>query len=169
MEMNPEEKKEDALKTLRRLLSDYKTASLATVDENGSPQVSYTPVAVEGPGQSLYLFVSELSAHTANLRRKGEASLLLMEDEQTSEQLFARNRLTLKGTVTPVERDSADWPKACLVYGARFGKFFELLVSLPDFHMFEFKANDARVVVGFGAAYQVTGPQWEELTLLSVK
>lgn len=168
MEKTAEEKQKDAHETLHRLLKEYKTASLATVDGEGQPQASYTPVALDRPGGSFYLFVSELSAHTANLRTQQTASLLLMEDELSSKQLFARNRVTFGGSVEPIARDSEGWAEACLIYGAKFGKFFELLVSLPDFQMFRFRPEDIRLVVGFGAAYQVTGEDWSELTLMKV-
>lgn len=159
----------ESLEKLERLLLDYQTASLATVSEDGTPLVSYTPVALESRGGCFYLFVSELSAHTANLRRGGGASLMLMEDEKTSEQLFARHRVTFQGKVEFVARDSAGWTGACEVYGDRFGKFFELLVGLKDFQMFRFVPEDIRLVVGFGAAYQVTGKDWSDLELLTGK
>lgn len=160
---------QDAEAALGRLLEEYHTASLATVNEDGSPQVSYTPVALDSRGGSFYLFVSELSAHTANLKRSGAASVMLMEDEKGSEQLFARHRVTFQGTVEAVERDSEGWDLACQTYGQRFGKLFDLLVGLKDFHMFRFVPSQIRLVVGFGAAYDVRGADWSELELLTGK
>ena len=150
---------------LARLLDEYRTGSLATVSVSGLPQASYVPVARDG--QRFLIFVSELSEHTANLRETGHASLMLIEDEGRSDQLFARNRVTFSGPVHAITRPGADWDAAALVYGARFGKLFNMLSGLKDFHMFSLVPEDVRLVVGFGAAYQVTGSNWEEQTLFT--
>lgn len=151
---------------LLRLLESYRTASLATVNASGAPQVSYVPVAVDEDRRFLF-FVSELAEHTPNLRANPLASLMLIDDEEKSSQLFARNRLTLNGEVALIARDSPGWEPAAACYRERFGKFFDMLCGLPDFHMFCLVPSDVRLVLGFGSAYQVTGPEWEELTLLT--
>lgn len=152
---------------LDRLLQEYKTGSLATVSEAGLPQVSYVPVALDPERKRFLLFVSELSEHTANLRQSGRASLMLIEDESRSDQLFARNRATFSGSVVLLARSDDEWEAAAAIYGARFGKLFDLLVGLKDFHMFSFSPQDIRLVVGFGAAYQASAHDWRELTLLT--
>ena len=162
------EKEALALQTLERLLSQHKTASLATSDTQGRPLVSYAPVAVDDR-RRFYLFVSELADHTANLARQGEISLMLIEDESASKQLFARGRLTVNGTVRKIERESDEWSFASEVYRGRFGKFFDQLATLRDFHMFCLTPRDARLVVGFGAAYEVGLPEWRQLTLQTGK
>lgn len=168
MKKSLEEKETQARETLKSLLRDYKTVSLATVDAKGNPQVSYTPAAVD-KSRNFYLFVSELSEHTGNLQSSGQASLMLIEDESKSTQLFARNRLTLNGDVTEVGRETEEWSQASDVYRERFGKFFDQLSTLRDFHMFCFRPKTARLVVGFGAAFEVGLPDWTDLTLLTGK
>lgn len=151
---------------LARLLSEYRTASLATVSSAGLPQASYVPVALDGSKRFLF-FVSDLSEHTANLRDSGRASLMLIEDEGRTEQLFARNRATFSGTVQPVPRDAPEWEAAASTYGERFGKLFEMLAGLKDFHMFALTPETIRLVVGFGSAYEVSGPGWSQFILLT--
>jgi putative heme iron utilization protein len=162
------QKTERARQTLERLLTEYKTISLATRDKGGKPQVSYAPVAVDNE-RCFYLFVSELSEHTANLQDNGLASIMVVEDENRSDQLFARSRLTLEGKTQEVSRGSERWTLAADVYRRRFGKFFDTLAQLRDFHMFCFQAKKARVVVGFGAAFEVKLPDWTQLELLTGK
>lgn len=158
-------KKPEPNEVMERLLREYRTASLATVSPTGFPQASYVPTALDQKRRFLF-FVSELSEHTANLRQNGQASLMLIEDEGCSEQLFARNRLTVNGSVERVARDSgAAWDQASAVYGERFGKLFSMLSGLNDFHMFALTPSDIRLVVGFGAAYQVSGAEWDRLEL----
>jgi len=163
-----EEAKGDALQALEHLLESYKTVSLATRSPSGDPQVSYTPGAWDHH-RRLYLFVSELSDHTENLRHYGNASVMVIEDESASKQLFARNRLTLEGEVTHIPRESDEWDEAAQVYRDRFGKFFDQLSQLRDFHMYVFEPRQARLVVGFGAAYEVKLPHWTRLELVTGK
>lgn len=149
-----------------RLLAEYKTASLATISSTGVPLASYVPLALDGRRRLLF-FVSELSEHTANLSSSTRASLMLIDDESRTEQLFARNRLTFNGTVTRIGRDHLDWPAVSAAYGDRFGKFFSMLSGLNDFHMFALTPDEIRLVVGFGAAYRVSGAGWDEFELLT--
>lgn len=165
---HPNEKVRQAKLATEHLIQDYKTISLATNDEHGRPLASYAPVAVDEE-RRFYLFVSELADHTSNLRRGGPVSLQLMEDETRSKQLFARSRLTMGATVTAIPRESQEWTQASGVYRARFGKFFDQLVTLKDFHMFCCQPTSARIVVGFGAAFEIALPDWNDLTLMTGK
>jgi putative heme iron utilization protein len=159
--------KAQPLEVLDRLLEEYKTGSLATVSEQGLPQVSYVPLALDRARRRFLFFVSDLAEHTANLRHSGRASLMLVEDESRSEQLFARHRLTFNGPVVVLERGSPEWETAAEIYGQRFGKLFGMLKGLNDFHMFGFHPEEIRLVVGFGQAYRVEGEDWRTLTLLT--
>ena len=160
----PEEKIAEATREMARLLNEYKTVSLATNSSAGLPTVSYAPAALDS-ARNLYLFVSELSEHTANLHARPEVSIMLIEDESRSKQLFARNRLTMTGIAQHIAREDEQWSEAAEVYRARFGKFFDQLSTLKDFHMFKIQPTSARLVVGFGAAYDIALPDWTALAL----
>lgn len=157
--------REKAKNVMNRLLQDVRTASLATADEDGAPLVSYVPVAVDGCERFLF-FPSDLSQHTPNLKGRGRASLMLIEDESKTEHLFARHRAIFTGRVELIGRNDGDWETASQIYGNRFGKFFEMLTGLKDFHMFALYPGDIRIVIGFGAAFKVTGANWEDYSLL---
>ncbi|MEB3313462.1 MAG: pyridoxamine 5'-phosphate oxidase family protein [Cyanobacteriota bacterium] len=81
------------LAAYQALPSQLKSLMLATVNPDGSPQASYAPYLMDADRQ-FYIFVSGLSAHTANLLRTGQASVLLIQDEGQSPQVFARQRLS---------------------------------------------------------------------------
>ncbi len=168
MNKSPEQKTAEALEAMERLLNDYKTATLATVNAAGEPQASYSPTALD-KNRNFYLFLSELSEHTANLQNSDQVSLMLIEDENRTNQLFARNRLTVKGRAVQIPREGAEWEASAEVYRARFGKFFDQLSQLRDFHMFRVVPESARLVVGFGAAYEVSTEDWSSLRLLTGK
>jgi heme oxygenase (biliverdin-IX-beta and delta-forming) len=165
---NPDQKKTEAIEVMLGLLGDYKTASLATRSSTGEPQVSYSPAAVD-ENKNFYFFLSELSEHTGNLQKNPQISLMLIEDESRCNQLFARNRLTVNGRASVISREHQEWSSASAVYRARFGKFFDQLSQLKDFHMFKVVPEKARLVVGFGAAYEVMLPDWRALQLITSK
>lgn len=151
---------------LQHLLATYQSASLASLGQNGWPLASQVAWALDEERRFLF-FVSDLSEHTANLKACPRASLLLMEDEGRSPQVFARPRATFTGEVVAIPREGAAWTAAAQVYGARFGKLFDVLRGLPDFHMFALCPREVRLVIGFGAAYRVEGERWERMTLLT--
>ena len=163
-----DEKQDKAIQMMERLLSDYKTASLASVSPQGHPQASYAPVALSEK-RDFYIFISELSEHTGNLREQAQASLMFIEDECESKQLFARNRLTVQADTKFLERESEEWDVAAGVYRNRFGSFFDQLSQLRDFHMVRLRPNSARVVIGFGGAFDILLPDWSRVELVTNK
>lgn len=153
----------DAYRAYERLLSHQQSLMLATVNQDGSPLVSYAPYVVDEHKQ-FYIFISQLAAHTANLQHKGQASLMLIEDEAAAAQLFARQRLTFQCQATPLTRHSLEWNHVIAQYHDRFGPMAELLEALPDFQLFKLSPTSGQLVLGFGQAYELSGAQWNTLT-----
>lgn len=149
----------DAYRAYERLLTHQQSLVLATVNKDGSPLVSYAPYIVN-EHKRFYIFISQLAAHTANLQHSGQASLMLIEDEATATQLFARQRLTFQCRATPVARHSLEWNLVMVQYRDRFGAIVELLESLPDFQLFQLTPTSGQLVLGFGQAYELSGAQW---------
>ncbi|RMG51579.1 MAG: HugZ family protein [Gammaproteobacteria bacterium] len=136
-------------------LLEHTSLMLATCSGEGQPEASSMPFVLHG--DALAIFVSELAPHTANLQQNPRASALIAEDEAECRQPFARQRLHLQcevGQAGPEQR-------AALLeaFRNRFGKTVDLLGSLPDFHFFLLRPVSARLVLGFGQAWQVTWPQ----------
>lgn len=152
----------DANQAYERLLTHQQSLMLATVNQDGSPLVSYAPYIVNEQKQ-FYILVSQLAAHTANLQHSGRASVMLIEDEAAATQLFARQRLTFQCQARPVARHSLEWNKVMAQYRDRFGTMAELLESLPDFQLFQLTPTSGQLVVGFGQAYELSGAQWDTL------
>lgn len=153
----------DAYRAYEHLLTHQQSLMLATVNQDGSPLISYAPYVVDEHKQ-FYIFISQLAAHTVNLQHNGQASLMLIEDEATAAQLFARQRLTFQCQATPVARHSLEWNQVMAQYRDRFGPIVELLESLPDFQLFQLTPTSGQLVLGFGQAYELSGAQWATLT-----
>ncbi|NMF84926.1 pyridoxamine 5'-phosphate oxidase family protein [Nodosilinea sp. P-1105] len=127
---------------------------LSTTNTDGSPQASYAPFIIDDAYQ-IYIFTSGLSAHTHNLLRTGQASLLLIEDEAAAPQIFARQRLTYQCQAKPLPRQSDQWAAIAQRFEDRFGQIIDMLRSLEDFQIFCLSPQSGRFVMGFGAAYAV--------------
>ncbi len=155
-----EPKEENPSLALRALLDDYRSAHLSTVDREGNPLSSYAPWALDSQNRFL-LFVSDLSEHSQNLQQAPRASLMLIEDEAGARNLYARKRAVFSGPVEQLPRDSSEYEDAAGRHRERFGKFFDLLAGFSDFRMFRLEPSTVRLVIGFGAAFTVTGPNWD--------
>ena len=127
---------ETVRQSYQQLLSQTESLILATTNPDGSPLASYAPFIVDEQRQ-FYIFTSRLAAHTANLQRTGQASVMLIEDEAAATQIFARKRVTFQCQASLISRDSAEGKAALTQYEARFGKIVGLLKSLPDFQLFK--------------------------------
>ncbi|GLT18739.1 heme utilization protein HutZ [Vibrio zhanjiangensis] len=130
------------------------TLQLATVDEQGQPNVSYAPFVQNSNGY--FVLISEIARHARNLQVNPNVSIMMIEDEGGAKQLFARKRLTFDAVATMVERDSALWLEAITQMKIRFGDIIDNLSQLQDFVLFSMRPEKGLYVKGFGQAYQVS-------------
>ena len=144
------------------LLNEFKSIQLGTVDLEGIPEASYSPAIVDDE-RNFYVHVSELSSHTANLRETGRASLLVIEDESTASNIFARKRVGFTCSAELIERRTDDWEKVMDQFEDKFGKMVDFLKTMEDFHLFRLRPKKGRLVLGFGKAYEVMGEKLSEL------
>ena len=129
-----------------------KTLHLATVGIDGTPTASYAPFI---HSDALYIYISALSRHTKDLHDTKKASVLLIEDETSAENLFARKRITFSCNVGVVERETSLWYYILSRFETTFGSVFGHIRPLPDFTLFRLKPCDAIYVEGFGQAYRM--------------
>ncbi|MEC4816052.1 MAG: pyridoxamine 5'-phosphate oxidase family protein [Scytonema sp. PMC 1069.18] len=127
---------------------------LATVSTDGIPNASYAPFVMD-ENKNIYIYVSGLSTHTQNLYAVPRVSVLFIEDESQTEQVFARRRLIFDCTATLVERDTEVWKQIVDRFQVRFGEMIQILRDLPDFRIFKLAPTTGRFIIGFGAAYEV--------------
>ncbi|MBW4646295.1 MAG: pyridoxamine 5'-phosphate oxidase family protein [Goleter apudmare HA4340-LM2] len=143
-------------------LPRFKSAIISTVSEQGIPNASYAPF-VSDESKNIYIYVSGLAKHTQNLYANPHVSVLLIEDESQSKQIFARRRLNFDCTATLIERDTNHWLTIVDQFQARFGEIIGVLRDLPDFRIFQLTPDAGRFVIGFGAAYHINGDNLNQL------
>ncbi|MEE9327577.1 MAG: pyridoxamine 5'-phosphate oxidase family protein [Cocleimonas sp.] len=157
--------KKSLQESFKEFKSSVQTLSLSTLTEEAKPNISYAPF-IEDDNGNFYLFLSQLASHTQDLQLHSIASILLMQDEQDTRQLFARQRVSYQCHVEIVEKDndeSGEYTQLLKQFEKRFGSIMELLNSLPDFILFRLTPQQGRYVIGFGKAYTLTGKHLTEL------
>lgn len=132
----------------------FDSAVLGTVSDDGLPQASYAPCVIDA-ARNIHIFVSGLSAHTQNLAATGKASVLFIEDEVKTQQIFARKRLSYDCTASLLDRDDEQWAAIAQQFESRFGNIVEVMKGLSDFRIFQLRPHGGRFVMGFGQAYDV--------------
>ncbi|UFN72249.1 heme utilization protein HutZ [Vibrio alginolyticus] len=140
---------------IKEFRQERRTLQLATVDAEGCPNVSYAPYVQNQEGY--FVLISKIARHARNLLENPNVSLMMIEDEESSKQLFARKRLTFDAVANVVERDTEMWHQVVGQMKERFGEIIDGLSQLEDFVLFNLKPESGLFVKGFGQAYQVSG------------
>ena len=154
---------ETALAAYQSFTDLFQSVVISTVSADNIPNASYAPFVLD-ESKNIYIYVSGLSTHTQNLYAVPKASVLFIEEESQTKQIFARRRLTFDCTATLVERDTELWNQIVDSFEARFGDIIQLFRDLPDFRIFKLTPSKGRFVIGFGAAYEVDPNDLSTLT-----
>jgi len=125
---------------VKELIDRTKSVILATVDAEGNPNSSYAPFVQEGN-----TFLSE--------GRK--TSVMFIEDESATKQIYARERLTLEASASQIERDSETWNTVVAKLKEAHGKIVDVISEMGDFILIALQPVKGSYVNGFGSAYFV--------------
>jgi len=157
-----EEEFKEAQVEMIALMKSTRSAILGTVDSRGNPLSSYAPVWIDGENR-FHVYISTMAKHTSAVRRSGKASLMLIEDESASDNLFARKRLSVDCSSEVIERDTEEWNEIMSAMEDRLGETLGYLRNLVDFDLFRLTPSEGRLILGFGKAYRVFGAGLTEI------
>ncbi|MBP0019444.1 MAG: pyridoxamine 5'-phosphate oxidase family protein [Cyanobacteria bacterium SBLK] len=144
----------------------FRSVILSTTDKEGIPNASYAPFVMDAE-RNIYFFASGLSIHTQNLAKNPQVSVLFIEDEGKSPDIFARPRLSFNCQAIFMERKTAEWIAIGDRFEERFGEIIQTLRSLPDFRIVKLIPRDGRFVLGFGKVYRISREEGDRLTLMT--
>ena len=145
----------DAASSLRALLRTRPVAALGTL-HRGEPAVSMVPFVLPAGEARVFIHVSALATHTADMRRHPRVSLLVMAEPGAGASPQALPRVSLQADAQTLPREAADYAAARAAYLARFPDATELF-ELGGFSMVALQPVSARLVAGFGRAYSLVG------------
>jgi putative heme iron utilization protein len=143
-------------------LAGSRSVLMATTSADGVPDASYAPF-VRIDDNAFYVNLSELSTHTGNLLATPRVSIMLLQAENDTKQLFARKRLSFDAEAEVVERDSTRWCQVMDLFADKFGDIVDLIRPLQDFKLFRITPRSAVYVRGFAQAYPIDASQLELL------
>jgi putative heme iron utilization protein len=143
-------------------LAGFRSVLMATTSTDGVPDASYAPF-VRIDDNAFYVNLSELSTHTGNLLATPRVSVMLLQAENDTKQLFARKRLSFDAEAQVVERDSSRWCQVMDLFAVKFGDIVDLIRPLQDFKLFRIVPRSAVYVRGFAQAYPIDASQLELL------
>lgn len=97
----------DAAHSLRRLLATRPVAALGTL-HRGAPAVSMVPFVLPAGETRVFIHVSALATHTADMRSHPRVSLLVMAEPGADASPQALARVSLQADARTLARDEAD-------------------------------------------------------------
>lgn len=157
--------KKDPRSSCEALKARMKTVQLATLGDNAEPHCGYTPFIFDGT--DLIVFISQLAVHTRDLLANRNVGVMLIDDEQDSNNLFARCRVRYQCEASVIERTNPDYEPILDRYHERQGKVVSLIRQLPDFVLFRLRPTSGVFVVGFGEAYRIEGENMDTFVHVS--
>lgn len=148
----------DIMAEIADFRQQQKTLILATSSSEQQPLASYAPFIEDNEGR-FYLLLSALAEHSVNLHQhqseQGRMSVLLIEDEHSCRNLFARKRLSYQCEVDIWSREHSQWQSIIKRLQEQFGKTIEVLAGLGDFKLYQLTPKQGNYVRGFGQAYEL--------------
>lgn len=145
----------EAAEALKTFTNSIESLVLATVDENAEPFASYAPF-VEDEEHNYYVVVSSYVRHAHNMVTTRKASLLFLEDESKTANIFARKRLYFKAKVQKFARDDKRAQKINNLFGEKFGNKAKMVIEMEDFRIYKLLPYEGSIVLGFGSAFSVS-------------
>ncbi|AVL71477.1 MULTISPECIES: HugZ family protein [Oligella] len=141
----------ELLKHLQQLLRSKRSASFATLTNQGEPFVSMVPFAIDTQHAHFVIHISEFAAHTRYLLQRPTASLMLCTSEEEDKPVHDLSRVTFQVNAIAQERGTTSWAYYRDVYLNRFPDV-EFMTHFKDFNFFALEITRIRQVAGFGAA-----------------
>tara|TARA_Y100000590_G_scaffold266521_1_gene299345 strand:- start:255 stop:767 length:513 start_codon:yes stop_codon:yes gene_type:complete len=157
---------QEAIKHKENIINKMKTVILSTVNDKGEPNASYAPCCVDD-NNNFFIYISKLSKHTDNLINNPVVSVMIIEDEEKSDNLFARKRLTITSNAEVIERDSDEWISKIELMEDKFGEPIAYLKNLTDFYLFRLQAKEGLLVHGFARAFRFVGQGLDQIKHLN--
>ena len=142
---------DEVYEKMQQIIGQQTSVHIATATPSGQPEASYAPFIATDSG--VYLYLSQLAAHSRNLQKNPKLSLLFIEPEHEAADCFARRRVTWTCELETIQRETEQWQKVMNQFEAKHGGTVQLIRQLADFTLYFCRPVKANVVLGFAQAY----------------
>lgn len=138
------------------LLAQARTLLMAATGDGDQPEMGVTPV-VRHDG-CMFIYPSRLSAHVRAMLASGKAAFLVIEDEASAQNIWARKRIKFNAEIFEMNRESYLFNSVCDVFASCHGPTMGLIRDFTDFHLLRLRPSSGVMVLGFAQAYRLSGP-----------
>ena len=152
---------DESRESVEDLARSVSVASLGTIHD-GEPAVSMVPFALSQDGTAIYVHVSRLARHTADMIRAPRVALMIMESESTGTSSLALARLSMEGEAREIAHDSSEYMSARAAYIERHPEA-EPMFGFADFSLFAISLESGRFVGGFARAFDLSAEALAEV------
>jgi hypothetical protein len=129
-------------------------AALGTLHK-GQPNVSMVPFALRPGSTDLIIHVSQLAAHTKDMRASPQVSLLVIAPPTPEVIAQELARITIQGEAVQYVNGTPDHAAAKAAYLSRFPQS-ALMFGFSDFSLFAIVPGSIRFVGGFAQATTIS-------------
>lgn len=144
----------------RTLAAVAREGVLATLEEGGHPYASIVEVMADDEG-AMVLFLSDLAAHTNNLKGDARASVVVADSggiDGAGAGVLARGRATLQGELVVVEDGRDRFGEAWVARHPGAANY----IGFTDFNFYRMEVERIRYIAGFGRMGWVTAATYRE-------
>lgn len=135
---------------MENLLKSQKSLMISSLSKNSNPEVSYAPFIMKN--NKLYIYISKAANHYFNLLENNKCSVMIIEDENESKSIFARQRVSF---CCEAEIKSEDSNYILDEFEKIHGSQIMMVLKSLDFDIFELNIKSGRLVKGFGQAFDI--------------
>jgi uncharacterized protein YhbP (UPF0306 family) len=146
---------------LKALLSGERLLALGVVVDM-EPVVGLVPYACAEDYSALYIQASRLAHHSQGLKPQGAWAGVIHEPDSPDADPLQIARLVIEGHVTPLTGDSPEFATAARAFVSRFPGA-AMTLPLPDFALCRLELAAGRLILGFGAALNISRSHFEDL------
>jgi hypothetical protein len=133
---------------LNSFTSNFLSVVISTITKEQKPYTSYAPFVFHD-GQ-YYFLISMIAKHYENLKADQNASIMFIEDETQTTNIFFRKRLSYAVSTILDVKDGLVKNE----FVKRFGDMASMLFKM-DFLIVKCDINNGRFVIGPGQAYDI--------------
>lgn len=127
---------------------DFSSIVISTITKDKNPQTSYAPFVKVN--DSYYIIISETADHYHNMMRHNQVSIMFIQDELATNNVFFRRKMTFN--CLAIKEQSSE---ARELFTELHGDLVDMLLDKMDFHLFKLEVLNGRIVLGPGKAFSI--------------
>ena len=145
----------DDLYAERNRLFETGTILIAATSQENYPEMGVTPyVRHEG---DFYIYPSHLASHVRAMLDRGIAQFMVIEDEASAQNIWARHRVKFTAKIDDVPRGEGLFALLCDKFSEQHGPTMGVIRDFSDFHMLRLTPISGIMVLGFARAFELRG------------